>query len=148
MCPTTDRRCPRRCCVKRSTTWPSNRASGTTRRTSHCGWVPRPPPRRRQNRTRRWATGRPQPTPLAAILGEQIGQLVARLHRDEGVDVRLGIGVAEVRGQGHVDTVVLTDGTELAADLVVVGIGSRPATEWLQGSGGGVDKRGLFGEAG
>jgi 3-phenylpropionate/trans-cinnamate dioxygenase ferredoxin reductase component len=77
----------------------------------------------------------PQPQPLAAVLGEQIGELVARLHRDEGVDVRLGVGVAEVRGDGHVDTVVLTDGTELPADLVVVGIGSRPATEWLDGSG-------------
>lgn len=90
----------------------------------------------------------PQPTPLAAILGEQIGQLVARLHRDEGVDVRLGIGVAEVRGQGQVDTVVLTDGTELAADLVVVGIGSRPATEWLEGSGVDVDNGVICDEAG
>ena len=81
----------------------------------------------------------PQPTPLAAVLGEQIGGLVARLHRDEGVDVRLGVSVAEVRGRGHVDTVVLTDGTELAADLVVVGIGSRPATQWLEGSGIEVD---------
>jgi len=90
----------------------------------------------------------PQPTPLAAILGEQIGELVARLHRDEGVDVRLGLGVAEVRGQGHVDTVVLTDGTELAADLVVVGIGSRPATEWLEGSGVEVDNGVICDEAG
>jgi NADPH-dependent 2,4-dienoyl-CoA reductase/sulfur reductase-like enzyme len=81
----------------------------------------------------------PQPTPLAAVLGEQIGELVARLHRDEGVDVRLGVGVAEVRGQGRVDTVVLTDGTELTADLVVVGIGSKPATDWLEGSGIEVD---------
>jgi 3-phenylpropionate/trans-cinnamate dioxygenase ferredoxin reductase subunit len=81
----------------------------------------------------------PQPTPLASVLGEQIGELVARLHRDEGVDVRLGVSVAEVRGQGRVDTVVLTDGTELTADLVVVGIGSRPATEWLEGSGIEVD---------
>jgi len=77
----------------------------------------------------------PLPTPLAAVLGEQIGGLVARLHRDEGVDVRTGVSVAEVRGQGHVDSVVLSDGTELTADLVVVGIGSRPATEWLDGSG-------------
>jgi 3-phenylpropionate/trans-cinnamate dioxygenase ferredoxin reductase component len=81
----------------------------------------------------------PQPTPLASVLGERIGELVARLHRSEGVDVRLGIGVAEVRGQGHVDTVVLTDGTEVTADLVIVGIGSRPATEWLAGSGIEVD---------
>jgi 3-phenylpropionate/trans-cinnamate dioxygenase ferredoxin reductase component len=81
----------------------------------------------------------PQPAPLASVLGEQIGALVARLHRDEGVDVRTGLGVAEVRGDKHVDTVVLTDGTEVAADLVVVGIGSRPATEWLDGSGIEVD---------
>ena len=90
----------------------------------------------------------PQPQPLAAVLGEQIGELVARLHRDEGVDVRLDVGVAEVRGEGHVDTVVLTDGTELPADLVVVGIGSRPATEWLEGSGIEVDNGVLCDEAG
>ena len=90
----------------------------------------------------------PQPQPLAAVLGEQIGELVARLHRDEGVDVRLGVGVAEVRGEGHVDTVVLTDGTELPADLVVVGIGSRPATNWLDGSGTEVDNGVLCDEAG
>ena len=90
----------------------------------------------------------PQPTPLASVLGEQIGELVARLHRNEGVDVRLGIGVAEVRGQGHVDTVVLTDGAEVTADLVVVGIGSRPATEWLAGSGIEVDNGVICDEAG
>jgi 3-phenylpropionate/trans-cinnamate dioxygenase ferredoxin reductase component len=90
----------------------------------------------------------PLPTPLAAVLGEQIGGLVARLHRGEGVDVRTGVSVAEVRGQGHVDSVVLSDGTELAADLVVVGIGSRPATEWLDGSGVAVDNGVICDEAG
>ena len=90
----------------------------------------------------------PQPTPLALVLGEQIGGLVARLHRDEGVDVRTGVSVAEVRGQGHVDSVVLSDGTELTADLVVVGIGSRPATEWLEGSGVAVDNGVICDEAG
>jgi NADPH-dependent 2,4-dienoyl-CoA reductase/sulfur reductase-like enzyme len=90
----------------------------------------------------------PQPTPLAAVLGEQIGELVARLHRDEGVDVRLGVGVAEVRGDGHVDTVVLADGTELRADVVVVGIGSKPATEWLAGTGIEVDNGVICDEAG
>ena len=77
----------------------------------------------------------PQPAPLASVLGEQIGSLVARLHRAEGVDVRCGVGVAEVRGADQVEKVVLSDGTELDADLVVVGIGSRPATGWLEGSG-------------
>ena len=77
----------------------------------------------------------PQPTPLASVLGEQVGGLVARLHRDNGVEVRTGVGAAAVRGSDRVDTVVLTDGTEVPADLVVVGIGSRPAVEWLAGSG-------------
>jgi NADPH-dependent 2,4-dienoyl-CoA reductase/sulfur reductase-like enzyme len=90
----------------------------------------------------------PQPTPLAAVLGEQIGELVARLHREEGVDVRLGVSVAEVRGQDHVEAVVLTDGAGLPADLVVVGIGSRPATEWLEGSGVEVDNGVICDEAG
>jgi 3-phenylpropionate/trans-cinnamate dioxygenase ferredoxin reductase component len=90
----------------------------------------------------------PQPQPLATVLGEQIGELVTRLHRAEGVDVRLGLGVAEVRGAGHVDTVVLSDGTEVAADLVVVGIGSLPATEWLDGSGIEVDNGVICDEAG
>jgi NADPH-dependent 2,4-dienoyl-CoA reductase/sulfur reductase-like enzyme len=81
----------------------------------------------------------PQPTPLASVLGEQIGELVARLHRAEGVDVRCGVGVSELKGSGHVEGVVLSDGTELDADIVVVGVGSRPSTDWLDGSGVEVD---------
>ena len=80
----------------------------------------------------------PQPAPLATVLGGQIGELVARLHRSEGVDVRTGVGVAGVRGDDsgqRVTAVELSDGTVLEADLVIVGIGSRPATDWLVGSG-------------
>ena len=77
----------------------------------------------------------PQPAPLAGVLGETIGELVARVHRAEGVDVRTGVGVAEVRGDDHVRQVVLSDGAQIDADLVVIGIGSRPATDWLSGSG-------------
>jgi len=81
----------------------------------------------------------PQPTPLAGVLGVEIGELVARLHRAEGVQVRTGVGVAEVRGDTEVTAVELTDGTVLDADLVVVGIGSRPTTDWLVGSGVALD---------
>ena len=84
----------------------------------------------------------PQPTPLATVLGEQIGELVARLHRAEGVDVRTGTGVSSVRGDdGRVSAVELSDGTVIDADLVVIGIGSRPATGWLTGSGVALDER-------
>jgi 3-phenylpropionate/trans-cinnamate dioxygenase ferredoxin reductase subunit len=81
----------------------------------------------------------PQAEPLASVLGEQIGALVARLHRNAGVDVRTGTGVESVTGHGRVEKVTLTDGSELETDLVVVGIGSRPATDWLEGSGVEVD---------
>jgi len=81
----------------------------------------------------------PQPEPLASVLGVKIGALVSRLHRNEGVDVRTGVGVAEVTGEDRVRSVVLSDGSELPADLVIVGIGSRPATDWLSGSGITVD---------
>jgi 3-phenylpropionate/trans-cinnamate dioxygenase ferredoxin reductase subunit len=81
----------------------------------------------------------PQPAPLASVLGVQIGELVARLHRAEGTDVRTGVGVSEIVGHTHVEKVVLTDGSEVDTDLVVVGIGSRPATDWLAGTGVAVD---------
>ncbi|HTM84121.1 MAG TPA: FAD/NAD(P)-binding oxidoreductase, partial [Mycobacterium sp.] len=77
----------------------------------------------------------PQAAPLASVLGEEIGSLVARLHRDQGVDVRTGVGVARLRGDGRIDSVVLSDGAEISTDLVVVGIGSHPATGWLDSSG-------------
>jgi 3-phenylpropionate/trans-cinnamate dioxygenase ferredoxin reductase subunit len=54
----------------------------------------------------------PQPEPLASVLGEQIGSLVARLHRTEGVDVRTRTGVDSVSGRDRVEKVALTDGTD------------------------------------
>ncbi|WP_405178355.1 NAD(P)/FAD-dependent oxidoreductase [Nocardia sp. NBC_01377] len=79
----------------------------------------------------------PQPTPLASVLGEKIGALVARLHTAKGVDLRCGTGLDTLLGddEGRVRGARLADGTEVAADLVVIGVGSRPATEWLTDSG-------------
>lgn len=77
----------------------------------------------------------PQPTPLASVLGPQVGALVTRLHEAEGVDVRTGVGLESLRGDTRVSGAVLGDGTEVSADLVVIGIGSNPVTGWLDGSG-------------
>ncbi|WP_094980170.1 NAD(P)/FAD-dependent oxidoreductase [Rhodococcus pyridinivorans] len=77
----------------------------------------------------------PQPTPLASVLGAEVGALVTRLHTAEGVDVRAGVGLSEIRGDGRVTSAVLGDSSEIDVDLVVLGIGSIPATEWLEGSG-------------
>lgn len=58
------------------------------------------------------------------------------LHRANGVRLELGRGVERLNvHDGRVTGVVLSDGTEIAADLVVVGAGSLPATQWLEGSG-------------
>ncbi|KMO71710.1 MAG: FAD-dependent oxidoreductase [Mycolicibacterium rufum] len=90
----------------------------------------------------------PQPAPLASVLGEKIGELVTRLHRAEGVDVRCGVGVSEVSGDDRVRSVTLSDGEQIDADIVVVGIGSHPATDWLEGSGIAVDNGVVCDDAG
>lgn len=82
--------------------------------------------------------------PLSSALGEEIGAVCGRLHEEAGVDLRTGVGVQKIAesssegDSGGVDgevTVVLSDGTSIVADVVVVGIGVVPATEWLAGSG-------------
>lgn len=81
------------------------------------------------------------PIPLGRVLGEDIGQLCAEVHRDQGVDLRLGVGVDHFVGDasGQVSGVVLDDGSTVAAEVVVVGIGVIPNTEWLEGSGLEID---------
>jgi NADPH-dependent 2,4-dienoyl-CoA reductase/sulfur reductase-like enzyme len=70
--------------------------------------------------------------PLVRVLGPMMGAFTARLHREHGVDLRLGVGVDRIEGaDGRVERVVLADGSTVEADVVVVGIGVRPATDWL-----------------
>ncbi|WP_424809696.1 NAD(P)/FAD-dependent oxidoreductase [Rhodococcus sp. 27YEA15] len=77
----------------------------------------------------------PQPTPLASVLGETVGALVERLHREEGVDVRTGTGLRTLSGDGVVSAATLDDGSEIEVDVVAIGVGSTPVTAWLDGSG-------------
>jgi len=78
----------------------------------------------------------PLAQPLARVLGEPVGAVVADVHREHGVDVRLGVGVASIAtGPDGGPVVALDDGSTVAADAVVVGIGVIPATGWLEGSG-------------
>lgn len=80
------------------------------------------------------------PVPMERALGPVLGALCAELHADHGVDLRLGIGVESFAHNGtRVTGVVLRDGSHLPADVVVAGIGMAPATDWLHGSGLGVD---------
>jgi NADPH-dependent 2,4-dienoyl-CoA reductase/sulfur reductase-like enzyme len=69
--------------------------------------------------------------PLERALGAELGLAATRVHVDHGIDLRCGVVVADVRADG----VRLADGEDIAADVVVVGVGVTPATEWLVGSG-------------
>ncbi len=73
--------------------------------------------------------------PLVRGLGPVLGAACAGLHRDHGVDLRLGVGVERITGAAGVEAVHLVDGSVIPADVVVVGIGVAPVTEWLEGSG-------------
>jgi NADPH-dependent 2,4-dienoyl-CoA reductase/sulfur reductase-like enzyme len=75
------------------------------------------------------------PSPMVRGLGPMLGDALGALHRDHGVDLRLGVGVAGFEGADRIERVLLGDGTTVEADVVVVGIGVRPATDWLEGSG-------------
>lgn len=75
------------------------------------------------------------PRPLVRAVGEQMADACSSLHARWGTELRCGVGVREARGNGRVENVVLTDGTSLPADVVVVGIGASPTTDWLIGSG-------------
>jgi 3-phenylpropionate/trans-cinnamate dioxygenase ferredoxin reductase subunit len=79
------------------------------------------------------------PQPMVRGLGPVIGGVCADLHRDHGVDLRLGVSVEAVDGAGRVERVRLADGTAIDADLLVVGIGVVPATAWLATSGLTID---------
>jgi len=78
----------------------------------------------------------PAQVPLAHAVGAAVGRTLTRAHRDHGVDLRTGVTVDGVLSRGgEVTGVRLSDGSEVAGQDVVVGIGSRPNTEWLAGSG-------------
>lgn len=64
-------------------------------------------------------------------LGPELGARCADMHREHGVDLRLGAGVRALQGT----RLELTDGTRIDADLVVMALGAVPNSEWLDGSG-------------
>jgi len=67
--------------------------------------------------------------PLVKVLGREIAEIYASLHREHGVDLCLGVKVAEITGaDGRVTGVRLADDTLIGADVVVVGIGIVPNT--------------------
>lgn len=73
----------------------------------------------------------PQEQPLLQALGPELGAVFAKVHRAHDVDLRLGVGAAEITAAG----VRLSTGERLPADLVVVGIGAAPNVELARDAG-------------
>lgn len=74
-------------------------------------------------------------TPLAAILGMELGECIRRWHERKGVAFHCGVKIAKVVGGVCAETLELTDGSSLEVDVIVVGVGQTPNTEWLADSG-------------
>ncbi len=78
--------------------------------------------------------------PLLRVLGREVAEVFAALHRDHGVDLRFGVEVGEIAGDGgRAAGVRLADGSLIQADAVVVGVGIRPNTELAEAAGVTVD---------
>jgi 3-phenylpropionate/trans-cinnamate dioxygenase ferredoxin reductase component len=71
--------------------------------------------------------------PVARVLGKDVGLMLAARWRQHGVDVHLRTGVAHIRADagGRVRSIVLTNGVELRADAVLVGVGVTPSQELM-----------------
>jgi 3-phenylpropionate/trans-cinnamate dioxygenase ferredoxin reductase subunit len=67
--------------------------------------------------------------PLLGVLGPEVAEIYAALHTEHGVTLRMGVEVAEIIGVDHrASGVQLADGSQIDADVVVVGVGITPNT--------------------
>ncbi len=86
--------------------------------------------------------------PLQAALGAEAGAVFAKLHREHGVDLRLGTGVAEITTAGGAATGLrLADGSQISAGAVLVAVGAQPNIELAEAAGLGIGDRGVLVDA-
>jgi len=78
-------------------------------------------------------------TPLQKVLGDEVGELFAQLHREHDVDVRTGVTLGSIESDGATATVVEGDDRRTDVDLLVVGVGVEPAIELAAAAGLAVD---------
>jgi len=75
----------------------------------------------------------PDKVPFEKTLGIEIGNLILEEHKAKGVDFRLGLGAVSFEGEASITSVVLDSGERIETDLVIVGVGVRPATDIIEG---------------
>ena len=77
--------------------------------------------------------------PLERVLGTDVGGVYRDLHADNGVDLRLGVGIDSLEGSDTVESVRLSDGSIVEAGAVVVGVGVTPRTSLAEQAGLTID---------
>ncbi|HEY7975037.1 MAG TPA: FAD-dependent oxidoreductase [Ktedonobacterales bacterium] len=81
----------------------------------------------------------PGKAPLTSVLGAEVADVLAEIHRDHGVRLMTDDHVASIEGKTRAERVLTTQGARLECDLVVVGIGITPNVETFDGSGIALD---------
>lgn len=76
---------------------------------------------------------------MGRSVAPEVSEWFARMHRDRGVDLRLGVSIAAIEGNGTVSGVRLGDGSVVPAEVVVIGIGILPNVEIAEAAGLAVD---------
>ena len=76
---------------------------------------------------------------LQRVTAPALSEFYTRIHEEEGVNIRCGIGVTGFKGNGRVSKVLCSDGSEFSADLVIIGVGILPNTELAAAAGLQVD---------
>ena len=76
---------------------------------------------------------------LQRVTAPVLSEFYTRIHEEEGVSIRCGIGVTGFKGNGRVSKVLCSDGSEFAADLVIIGVGILPNTVLAEEAGLRVD---------
>jgi 3-phenylpropionate/trans-cinnamate dioxygenase ferredoxin reductase component len=77
--------------------------------------------------------------PLERVLGREVGEVYAQVHRDQGVELVTGAALESFEGSGRVERVRLADGHAIESDFVVVGVGVSPRTELAEEAGIAID---------
>lgn len=72
---------------------------------------------------------------LQRVAAPETSAYFRALHAAHDVDIREGIGLDRLTGESRVDGAILSDGTELALDMVIVGIGIAPAAKLAESAG-------------
>ena len=75
----------------------------------------------------------PDDVPFKKILGNELGQMFQKVHEDKGVTFKLGKKAVKFAGKERVESATLDSGEEIATDLVIIGVGVNPNTDYLSG---------------